>query len=166
MKRFHQVQESLKKTNVTMLAVSLWSLAAVAVGGVTLEARSAFTALREHKDLSVQKDQAVVSVEKIILTPPEYARVKEMMEAGEKVTGVLLEVKPEGLQISVQKVEEFTKFRDVIYDIMASARNVRWEAVNMCAGKECGTPAFSALLRGYRLTVQTKSLLTNGGRKG
>lgn len=159
MKKLRRVKEALKKTNVTVLTVSLWTLAAVAVGGVTLEARSAFSALREHNDLSVQKDQAAVSVEKVILTPPEYARIKEMIAAGERVAGVLLEVKPEGLHVSVQKVEEFAKFRDVVYDIMASGRNVRWEAVNMCAGKECGTPAFTALLRGYRLTVKTQGLL-------
>lgn len=155
MRKGENIVNAIKRADAVPVTVFLWSIALVLTLVLSLQAKRTFFALREYASMKKEESASLIEIRKIPLNGKDYQGIKERLAAAHP--GVLFEAQADGIKVAVSNVMDYERFRSVLYSVMESVGDTRWEVVSLCAGEACNSPAYRAELKGYAIRITSKS---------
>lgn len=151
---FTEVRDKISQMGLTVPLALVWG---AALFGALMSASAADRYLKATKVNSGLNNAVFLSSILMVKTPllaEDYNTISEKMQLEYKNS--ILQVRPDGLQVGVNDVKDYSKFLNIVRGVMDMSPDVRWDISQMCAGTACGSPAYSLVMRGQRINFKNK----------
>lgn len=149
--------DALANTKAMALAMVVWIVALILVGGAALEMKLRADD-RTRVDLVTGARPSKLIVNQGNVDSAEYTNIADMLKviypnleitAGDSRSG-----SASSITIVGKDVSDYFSFIFSMYDVMSSIPNARWSAKEMCTGERCGNGNVFRVV----LTAETKSV--------
>ena len=145
--------DALSKVQASGIALFIWIIALVGVGGAVFEARN-----MTHKNTEYAMAEAAqmptIAINKKNLKKVDYEEIAEYLRP--QHPDITFRVAGDGLRLSSKKIGSYYSWLIAMFDLMAHEPDVRWEVKQLCAGEGCSGENYLAHVIGIKKTPSIK----------